>query len=520
MTLNALLEASAARRPDHVAIEDPERNAAITYRDLNRLADVVKDRLVGAGVRPGDRVGVYAHKSIGTVVSIFGILKAGAAYVPVDPDAPPARGAFIFQDCDVRAILAEAALVDALRGVYNGQGLPEGESLDALSDYGVDLALLQAPIREERSAAEPVENLAYILYTSGSTGAPKGVMHTHASALSFVDWCSETFDPTEEDRFSSHAPFHFDLSILDLYVPLKHGATLVLIGEKLGKQPLALAETIAKRRLSVWYSTPSILRLLVEYGRMQTSDYAALRLVFFAGEVFPIKHLAALKAAWPHPRYFNLYGPTETNVCTYYEVPEVVPEDRTEPFPIGKTCENDRARVMNEQDQDVRPGEEGELYVAGGSVMVGYWNLPERTSKAFYVDDADPAERGQAVRWYKTGDVVKEDEDGDYLFAGRRDRMVKRRGYRVELGEIEATLYRHPDVQEAAVVALPDEEHGVLIKAFLNWDGEGRPSLIKLKRFASENLPLYMIPDRFSFPSALPKTSTDKIDYQRLQEMD
>ena len=513
MTLHALLEASAARRPDHVAVEDPERDAEITYRDLDRLADLVKKRLVDANVRPGDRVGIYAHKSISTVISLFGILKAGAAYVPVDPDAPPARGAFIFQDCDVRAILAEASLVDALRSACNGQGLPEEEPLDALSDYGVDLRLLQTPPQQEERSAEPVENLAYILYTSGSTGAPKGVMHTHASALSFVDWCSATFEPTEDDRFSSHAPFHFDLSILDLYVPMKHGATLVLIGEKLGKQPLALAETIAKRRLSVWYSTPSILRLLVEYGRMKTSDYDALRLVFFAGEVFPIKHLVALKAVWLHPRYFNLYGPTETNVCTYYEVPDVVPESRTEPFPIGKTCENDRARVMDEHNQDVRPGEEGELFVAGGSVMVGYWNLPGRTSKAFYVDD-------EGIRWYKTGDVVKEDERGDYLFAGRRDRMVKRRGYRVELGEIEAALYRHPDVREAAVVALPDEENGVLIKAFLNWDGERRPSLIKLKRFAAENLPLYMIPDRFSFPPSLPKTSTDKIDYQRLQEMD
>ena len=511
--LHALLEASAARRPDHVAVEDPERDAEITYRDLNRLAEEVKERLVEADVRSGDRVGIYAHKSISTVVSIFGVLKAGAAYVPVDPDAPPARGAFIFQDCDVRAILAEASLVDALRGAYNGQELSGGASLEGLGAYGVDVSLLKTPTREEADVAESAKDLAYILYTSGSTGAPKGVTHTHSSALSFIDWCSKTFAPTDKDRFSSHAPFHFDLSILDLYVPLKHGATLILIGEKLGKQPLALAETIAKRRLSVWYSTPSILRLLVEYGRMETSDYGALRLVFFAGEVFPIKHLAALKAVWPHPHYFNLYGPTETNVCTYYEVPETVPQDRTEPFPIGKVCENDRARVMDEHDQEVQPGEEGELYITGGSVMAGYWKLPERTSKAFYVD-------GDGARWYRTGDLVREDEHGDYLFAGRRDRMVKRRGYRVELGEIEAALYRHPDVHEAAVVALPDEENGVLIKAFLNWHGEGRPSLIKLKRFAAENLPLYMIPDRFSFPSALPKTSTDKIDYQRLQEMD
>jgi acyl-coenzyme A synthetase/AMP-(fatty) acid ligase len=338
-------------------------------------------------------------------------------------------------------------------------------------------------------------------------------MHTHASALSFVDWCSDTFAPTSADRFSSHAPFHFDLSILDLYVPLKYGAALVLIGEEAGKQPQRLAALIAERRLTVWYSTPSILRLLLEFGRMERYDYSALRLVLFAGEVFPVKHLRALQALWPHPRYFNLYGPTETNVCTYYKVPGRIPEDRTEPLPIGRTCENDRDRVVDAEERELPPGSEGELYVAGGSVMQGYWHLPERNDRAFFRD-------GEGTRWYRTGDLVREAGDGNYLFLGRKDRMVKRRGYRVELGEIEAALYRHPAVREAAVVALSDEESGVLIKAYLDTPAEGEPpSLIELKRFCAENLPLYMIPDRFSFQASLPKTSTDKIDYQTLKEL-
>ncbi len=513
MTLHDLLEHSARRRPDHVAVEDPERSVKISYHDLDRLAERVKERLIQAGVRPGDRVGLYGHKSIGTVVSLFGILKAGAAYVPVDPDAPPTRNAFIFQNCAVRAILVETALAGNLRAAFNEQPLSAPTPLHFLTAYGVELELLQTAAAEETNVTEPAEHLAYILYTSGSTGKPKGVIHTHSSALSFVDWCSATFEPTEEDRFSSHAPFHFDLSILDLYVPLKHGATLVLIGEELGKQPLRLAPVIAEERISVWYSTPSILRLLVEYGKMETFDYSALRMVHFAGEVFPVKQLRALKACWPHPRYFNLYGPTETNVCTYYELPSEIPEDRTVPFPIGQTCENDRTKVMDEHDRAVPPGEEGELYVSGGSVMQGYWNLPERTAAAFYRDASD-------TRWYRTGDIVREGDQGNYLFLGRRDRMVKRRGYRVELGEIEVALYRHPAVTEAAVIALPDEESGVQIKAFLNWTDSTRPSLIRLKQFCVDNLPLYMIPDRFAFLPSLPKTSTDKIDYQELKELD
>lgn len=508
-TLHALLTHAARRRPDHVAVEDPERERAVTYRELDGLAQRLSQRLAEAGVRPGDRVGIYAPKSIGTVAALFGALGAGAAYVPVDPDAPPARNAFIFQDCAVRAIIVEAGRAEGLRAAFNGQPLAEPEPLPDLDALGVELVLVRVP----EAAAPPVEHLAYVLYTSGSTGRPKGVMHTHASALSFVNWCSDTFEPSEDDRFSSHAPFHFDLSILDLYVPVLHGATLVLIGEDVGKQPLRLAPLIAERCITTWYSTPSILRLLVEFGRLEQHDYSALHTVFFAGEVFPVKHLRALKAAWPHPRYFNLYGPTETNVCTWYEIPGEIPEDRTQPFPIGKTCANDRVRVVDEHDRDVPPGEEGELIIAGGSVMAGYWNLPERSAGAFLVD-------ADGTRWYRTGDVVKEDERGDFVFVGRRDRMVKRRGYRVELGEIEAALYRHPAVREAAVVALPDEEQGVTIKAFLSWAGEERPSLIKLKRFAAENLPLYMVPDRFSFQPDLPKTSTDKIDYQRLKELD
>lgn len=513
MLLHELLERSAGRSPEAVAVEDPERSVEITYRALDHLADRLKARLLEIGITPGDRVGIYGHKSIGTVVSLFGILKAGAAYVPVDPDAPPARGAFILQDCAVRAVIIERSLLDGLRGAFTGTPLTEPEPLNWLDAYGEELALIQGPPQEAGRTDDRIEDLAYILYTSGSTGRPKGVMHTHSSALSFVGWCSDTFGPTETDRFSSHAPFHFDLSILDLYVPLKHGATLVLIGEELGKHPLRLAPVIAERRLTVWYSTPTILRLLVEYGRMEQFDYTALHTVHFAGEVFPVKQFLALKKAWPHPRYFNLYGPTETNVCTYYEVPAGVPDDRTEPFPIGRTCSNDRSRVMDEHDQEVPKNTRGELYVAGGSVMEGYWNQPERTAKAFWIDD-------EGTPWYKTGDIVEEDEHGDYLFAGRRDRMVKRRGYRVELGEIEAALYRHPSVHEAAAVALSDEEQGVFIKAFLSWKGTDRPSLIKLKRFAAENLPLYMVPDRFSFLPSLPKTSTDKLDYQRLKEMD
>lgn len=514
MKLHQLLERSAGFHPGKTAVVDPEREVAVTYAEFQRLAESIGEKLAAAGVREEDRVGICLPKSIASISGIFGALRAGAAYVPVDSTAPAERNAFIFSDCAVRAIIVAEKLADGLRAKFGEDRLTNAGPLDCLSPYGVPAVLLVASA-EVAPAFEGVDtsNLGYILYTSGSTGKPKGVMHTHASGLAFIDWCSEAFAPAAEDCFSSHAPFHFDLSILDIYVSIKHGAKLVLLGETLGKQPAKLAAVIASERISIWYSTPSILRLLVEYGQEQVWDHSALRIVFFAGEVFPVKHLRSVMAMWPKPRYFNLYGPTETNVCTYYEVPVPFPEDRTEPFPIGKDCADDVGMVVNPDHQEVPRGEEGELYVKGGSVMRGYWNLPERNAQAFHTD----AEGG---KWYKTGDVVKIDENGDYDYIGRRDRMVKRRGYRVELGEIEAALYSHESVDEAAVVATPDQENGVLIRAYLNWSGDKPPSLIAMKQFCSKKLPLYMIPDKFTAVGVLPKTSTAKVDYQKLLDLE
>ena len=505
-SLHGLLEASAARHAERIAAVQLD-GAVVSYRELHELAGRIANKLVAAGTRPGDRIGIHLPKSIASLASIFGILKTGAAYVPVDSTAPAARNGYIFANCGVRCVIS---------GNPPGTGLDHaGTGSEPLCDHALltGVSLVRGAPSAVAGTSEVPDGLAYILYTSGSTGHPKGVMLTHANALAFVDWCSEVFAPHENDRFSSHAPFHFDLSILDIYVSLKHGARLVLIGEEAGKQPKELAALISREKISVWYSTPSILRLLLESKDAAHQDYSALRYVFFAGEVFPIKHLRALQALWPTPRYFNLYGPTETNVCTWYEAPCPLPDDRTQPVPIGKVCSGDRAVLMDETHRPVAGSAEGELYVTGPSVTSGYWNLPERNAIAFFNDAA-------GVQWYRTGDIVRQDDDGNYIYISRRDRMIKRRGYRVELGEIEAALYRHESITEAAVIALPDQDGGPTVKAFINWLGEERPSIIKLKRFCIENLPAYMIPDRFSVQASLPKTSTDKIDYQRLKEMD
>lgn len=507
--LHQLLDESAARWATRVAVAQVD-GKTITYGALAALSDAVRDRLRRMGVGPGNRVGIHLRKSIDAVAAIFGTLKAGAAYVPLDVEAPPSRNAYIVHDCGLRALFVERHWRDALATAVEHYGqMPPAlivDVADATDDLRATLATEAAPSVE--TVVPATDALAFVLYTSGSTGQPKGVMLSHRAALSFIAWCTETFAPTPEDRFASHAPFHFDLSVLDVYLTIAHGARLLLIPETLGKEPMRLAQVIAAERLSVWYSVPSVLTLLAQYGKLERHDLGALRLVLFAGEVFPITPLRRLKALLPRPRYFNLYGPTETNVCTAYELPADVPPDRSDPFPIGRTCTHLRSMVVDEAGQPT--SDTGELCIAGPAVMDGYWNLPEHTARAFCSD-------ASGTRWYRTGDLVHVDADGNYVFRGRRDRMVKRRGYRVELGDIEAGLYRHPMVREAAAIAVPDATLGVRILAVLTCGAQPQPSIIELKRFCADVLPPYMIPDVFTFAAALPKTSNGKIDYQRLR---
>ena len=268
-------------------------------------------------------------------------------------------------------------------------------ALDVVDPSLSGCVLGQGPAGVSAGVEAPAD-LAYILYTSGLTGLPKGVMLTHGNALAFINWCSAIFLPTNEIYFSSHAPFHFDLSIWTSTCRSGTAQDSCSSSEDVGRNPRELASLIAKERISVWYSTPSILRLLLEVKEIERFDHSSLRTVLYAGEVFPVKHLHRLMTIWPKPRYYNLYGPTETNVCTYFALPESILPQHSSGVPIGKVCSGDSAIVMDPDNRQVCAGDEGELFIAGPSVTCGYWNLPERNVSAFFED-------ANSVRWYKTG---------------------------------------------------------------------------------------------------------------------
>jgi acyl-coenzyme A synthetase/AMP-(fatty) acid ligase len=334
-------------------------------------------------------------------------------------------------------------------------------------------------------------------------------MISHLNSLTFVNWAFKTFNVTTEDRLSNHAPLHFDLSIFDIFVTFKAGATLFLVPDIISSFPIPLADWIKNNEISIWYSVPSILSMMVLNGELHRYQFSKLRAILFAGEVFPVKYLRELMDMIPHAEYYNLYGPTETNVITYYKV-EKIPFDQIKPIPIGKPCANMEVFALMEDGKLVaQPGQEGELYARGSCVAQGYWGDIEKTNNSFVINHT------QSHFWermYKTGDIVTLDEEGNYIYLGRSDHMIKSRGYRIELGEIEVALYSHQEIKEAAVVAIPDDLIGNRIKAFVVLNNKKQVSAMELQRFCSDRIPKYMLPEIIEFRESLPKTSTGKID--------
>lgn len=468
---------AARRHPGRVAVTDAD--GALSYAQLDWYADAMAQHLVDKGVQEGDRVLLWARKSCSVVIAMQAVLRIGAVYVPLDGALPAGRVALVARDC--------AAVMVCTTSERAGGLAPWLEDTVGLADIEepADSAARLPYYRAQQN------DLAFILYTSGSTGRPKGVAISHGNVRAFVDWAAHELAITCDDRLSNHAPFGFDLSVLDLYGALCTGASVHLIGAESAYAPEQLVEFLHDRRISVWYSVPSVLQLMIRAGGLLDRDApAALRAVLFAGEAFPITGVREL-ARWTDARLLNLYGPTETNVCTAHEVC-VDDLARDAPVPIGSAVSGDHVWARTEG-RIAEPGEVGELYVEGPSVMYGYWGrTPHRGA-------------------YATGDFARVRPDGSFDLLGRRDSMVKVRGHRVELGAVETALTSHPDV-ETAVAVCRGAGLDSAIDVFVLPRRGASPSALGLKRHCARTLPPYLIADGVHIVSGLPRTTNGKID--------
>jgi amino acid adenylation domain-containing protein len=484
--------AAVERHAERPAVKDDA--GEVSYAQLDALAGRAASALGQLGVRRGDRVAIWLNKSVQAVAVMQGALRLGAAYVPIDPMSPSLRAAAVMRDCAISALVAPADGVGSV-----SERLTDVRVLAADDGPGdmtwSDLEQLE-PSSPIDAASE--DDLAYILYTSGSTGIPKGVCISHRNAMAFVEWAAREVDARPEDRFSNHAPFHFDLSVFDLYAAFLAGARVAIVPEQHAYMPRALVDFVVGERITVCYAVPSALSLMVERGGLLDERRLALRAVVFAGEPYPIKQLRRLRDGLPGVRLFNWYGPTETNVCTGYEVRHIDP-DRAVPVPIGRAASGDRVWAVKDDGSEAGVGEEGELLVSGPTVSLGYWGRERHGNGP-----------------YRTGDIVRVQADGEYVYVGRRDHMVKVRGHRVELGDVEAALVVHPEIQEAAV-ALVGSGIDARLVAYLV--AEHELPLLEIKRHCAERLPRYMIIDRAVFLSALPRTRNGKIDRLALADM-
>jgi L-proline---[L-prolyl-carrier protein] ligase len=489
MMLQDLLSESAARFPEHTAVVGPD--GTHTYRQLDLLAARGARALAAAGVGPGDRVALWSNKSARGLAAMQSILRAGAVYVPLDAASPPARIAMVLRACSVRVLLLDAEHRALLR-----------EDND-ISCVVLDIATVgdeDAPVLADQadvSSGQPDDStLAYILFTSGSTGVPKGVCVSHRAALACILPMAECVQGTPLDRFANHAGWHFDISVLDIYIPYRVGAAICLLLDAAAFAPESLVRCILEYRVSVWYSVPSALSLILTRLTAAEASSSALRLFMFGGDFFPLQQLRQLQTLFPKSRLLNVYGPTEANLCAYYEIVSI-PPDRIAPMPIGSGCCGDHLWARKEDGTVASMGEVGELIIEGPTVMTGYWGKPS-------------LEEPQ----YATGDTVRVCEEG-FEFLGRNDWMVKVRGYRIELGEVDSVLQAHPEVSDAAAIAVGSGAEARLVAWVVR---RNTLTLKELRRFCAARLPKYMLVDEVLWRAALPYSRNGKIDRARLRD--
>lgn len=517
--LQQLVTRQAEQCPDAIAVVMNDER--IKYAALEEASNQLARQLKAAGCVPGDRVCFLTPKSPTAVIIELGILKADCIYVPLDPSSPAPRLARIIAACEPWCVLVAGSLAELLRNALTEAKLnaaPTIGCLDAEAARGTNLKIgfsrkdlagfSSAPLNYRNHG----HDTAHILFTSGSTGEPKGVQITHNNALSFLEWAIRYFNVSAEDRVSSHPPLHFDLSTFDIYATLGAGAQLHMVPAELNLLPNRTADFIRRHELTQWFSAPSLLNYMAKHDVVAQGDFPALKRLLWCGEVFPTPALRHWMTRLPHVSFTNLYGPTEATVASsYYTVPGRPPHDDT-PIPIGTPCDGEQLLVLNDNLQPAPPGEAGALFIAGVGLSPGYWRDEKKTSEVFIETDS-------YGRIYRTGDLAKVGEGGLIYFLGRADSQIKSRGYRIELGEIETALNALGLLRECAVVAVNSDgfEGTAICCAYAPLPGVGgNPTT--LRQALRRTLPSYMLPSHWICFERLPQNGNGKIDRRALRE--
>ncbi|WP_339226903.1 bacitracin non-ribosomal peptide synthetase BacA [Bacillus sp. FSL K6-0972] len=475
--LHELFTGQVKHGPDRIALK--HHDEVMTYQELDEKSNQVARFLIGKGVERGDYIGVIGKRSLGTIVNLLAVLKTGAAYIPLDPDYPEERKAYIQSKSNCKFFISY--------DVYDKAHIERFSK--APVDRKVDL-----------------DDMAYVIFTSGSTGKPKGVQITHGAAANTILDINEKFNVTEQDNIMGISSLCFDLSVYDVFGALSSGASLVIIDDQ--RDVFSLKETVEKERITIWNSVPAIMGMTADVYLDNELNHH-LRLILLSGDWIPLQLPATIKKTFKNAEVISLGGATEGSIWSIYYPIQKVEED-WKSIPYGKPLANQKIYVLNQNKQLCPVGVEGELYIGGAGVASGYIHDQEKTDHSFI-------QHQELGYIYKTGDYGVLKEDGYVEFLGRKDSQVKIRGYRVEMGEIENTLLSHHEITKASVIDYTSPDGIKNLYAFVV--AENAISQLDVKEFLQKTLPDYMIPAKFVQIDEIPLTVNGKVDKRTLHDL-